>query len=877
MRKQLRKFYGPKLQIKNLLCRVCYPGMVLLLHSNFLMAQKTTIIDSSNKHFQKVVAGAEYEKSGLHQLLWGKDYRKEWTTPVVVPVLNLDSAYGGLTPVSQVSEGQTKSLQLKDAAGRVYVLRGVNKTYLGALPEIVQGTFVETLANDQIATNHPYAALTVPSMSAAAGVYHTNPKYYLVPQSSRLGQFNKTFANTICMLEERPDETQIKNPGFGTPENIVSSETMRLKILENNNHLVDQNGYLKARLFDMVIGDWSRHKDNWRWAQFENVGTTTYKPVPKDRDQTWAKFEGGLLRLIVRIGGYKELQSFEEEIKNIKWYNYPAHGIDKRFTNALPLQVWIDTARALQKYLSDAEIEKAVAQMPPEIFALSGKETITTLKGRRNHLVDWARDYYYFLAKDVEIPGTSENEIFEVQRVDDFSTTVQVYPMNKNGVKGIKPIFSRNFLHAETKQLRLYGINGNDVFKIDGKANEGLTVSVFGGIGKDSLIDRSAVGGMSHKTKFYDNPGNNVITSTETNVTLKKDTSINRYEYEVFKFDSRGVRPIFYYSSFYRFYTGIGYTFISDRAKGGNYRQKHSIGINYSIIENSFSPYFKSSFRQLIARWNLNVNLGYDQVRRLNYFGTGNETEVIKNDIAFYWMRTKTLYAGVGIDKTFGNKHSIAFDILYNATKVRDYQDGYTSKTSNSVDPSVFSWKHFIGPQFTYAYINTNDKVIPTKGIIFRAAASYVNNITTSNRSVTKASSSLNLYLPLYKAFSLASKTGAATLWGNPEFYQLNTIGGFYTLRGYWGYRFYGTRSVFNQTELRWLPNVRGRAFSGRIGLLAFYDQGRVWAENELSNKWHSGYGGGLILVPFNKVSITVTQSFSVEGRRTNVRLGRLF
>ncbi|MES2881983.1 MAG: hypothetical protein V4676_07540, partial [Bacteroidota bacterium] len=499
------------------------------------MAQKTSIIDSSSKYFQKVVAGAEYERSGLHQLLWGKDYRKEWTTAVIVPVLNLDSAYGGLTTITEVSEGQTKSLQLMDAEGRVYVLRTVNKTYLGALPQIVQGTFVETLANDQIATNHPYAALSVPSMSAAAGVYHTNPKYYLVPQSQRLGRFNETFANTICLLEERPDETQIQNPGFGEPNNIVSSERMREKILEKNNHVLDQNAYLKARLFDMVIGDWSRHKDNWRWAQFENEGTTTYKPVPKDRDQTWAKFEGGLLRLIVRIGGFKELQSFEEEIKNIKWYNYPAHGIDKRFTNALPLQVWIDTARALQKYLSDAEIERAVAQMPPEIFALSGKETIKILKGRRSHLVDWAREYYYFLAKDVEIPGTDENEIFEVHRVDDFSTVVQVYATNKNGVKKNKPIFTRNFLHSETKELRLYGIDGNDVFKIDGNANEGIIVRVIGGIGKDSLIDLSAVGGMSHKTKFYDNPGNKIITSAETKVSLKKDTSINRYEYEVFK------------------------------------------------------------------------------------------------------------------------------------------------------------------------------------------------------------------------------------------------------------------------------------------------------------------------------------------------------
>ena len=498
------KCYGYSKRRKHLRWAMCFTVIICLLPSTFLVAQKTRVIDSSNKHYHIVVAGAEYERSGLHQTLWGKDYRTEWTTPVTVPVLNLDSAYGGLTPIKQGGGRQTKSLQMQDVNGRVYVLRSVNKTYLGALPEIVQGTFIETLANDQIATNHPYAALAVPSMAGTAGVYHTNPKYYLVPYSRRLGEFNSTFANTLCLLEERPDGTQVEKTSFGNPEDIVSSEKMMEKILEENDNILDQNAYIKTRLFDMVLGDWGRHKDNWRWAKFDEGGTKIYKPVAKDRDQTWAKFEGALLRLITRIGGFKELQSFDENVKSIKWYNYPAHGIDKRFTNALPLQVWIDSARALQSYLTDEVIEEAVKQMPPEIFAVSGRETIEKLKGRRSHLVVWATEYYYFLAKDVEIPGSNENEIFEVNRLSDSSTLVEVYRINKEGERKKKPVFSRTFLHNETRELRLYGIAGNDVFTIDGNTNKSITVRVIGGIGKDSLIDRSAVGGWGHKTKFYD-------------------------------------------------------------------------------------------------------------------------------------------------------------------------------------------------------------------------------------------------------------------------------------------------------------------------------------------------------------------------------------
>jgi len=35
---------------------------------------------------------------------------------------------------------------------------------------------------------------------------------------------------------------------------------------ESNRHTVDQYQYLKSRLFDMLISDWDRHEDNWRWG-----------------------------------------------------------------------------------------------------------------------------------------------------------------------------------------------------------------------------------------------------------------------------------------------------------------------------------------------------------------------------------------------------------------------------------------------------------------------------------------------------------------------------------------------------------------------------------------------------------------------------------
>ncbi len=112
-------------------------------------------------------------------------------------------------------------------------------------------------------------------------------------------------------------------------------------------------------------------------------------------------------------------------------------------------------------------IEKSMQQLPPEIFAISGKELIAKLKVRRDHLIDYAKEYYYFLAKQVEITGSKQREYFYVNTSDDGKTTVKVFRIDSTGKKSDTAFYSRNFNPAETKEIRLYGIDGEDVYIIN--------------------------------------------------------------------------------------------------------------------------------------------------------------------------------------------------------------------------------------------------------------------------------------------------------------------------------------------------------------------------------------------------------------------------
>jgi hypothetical protein len=59
-------------------------------------------------------------------------------------VVNLDTLAGGLIPYQSGGGRQSKSLRLKERDGREYVLRSVDKSFGKALPEIYQGTFIES-------------------------------------------------------------------------------------------------------------------------------------------------------------------------------------------------------------------------------------------------------------------------------------------------------------------------------------------------------------------------------------------------------------------------------------------------------------------------------------------------------------------------------------------------------------------------------------------------------------------------------------------------------------------------------------------------------------------------------------------------------------
>jgi hypothetical protein len=821
-----------------------------------------------------VIPGKQYGKSGLHNFLFGKHYRKEWTTPVTVPIINLDSAYGGLTPTEQGGGRQTRTLRLKTATGKQYVLRSIDKSFGAALPEELRGSFIEGIANDQVSIAHPFAAITVPVMAEAAGIFHTKPKIVFVPASSRLGSFSKDFANTLCLFEERPANDQQDAPNFGNSKEVVSTDKMFEKLFSDNHHRVDQVAFVKARLFDIFLGDWGRHEDQWRWATFDSGSYTIYKPIPRDRDQAYTMFDGLVPHIATSPEDVEHLRSFDYKITNIKKYNFPARYLDRQLTNEIPVETWLALAKGMQASLTDAVIEKGIQQMPPELFSISGNELIAKLKQRRADLADYAGKYYKFLNKEVEIVGTKEADVFEVAHLNDNETNIKVYNYDKSGNRADVPFFSRTFMEDDTKEIRLFGLDGADVFTVKGDA-KGIALRIIGSKGSDVLNSEGLQGG--NKVKFYDNAEHTISNTRAVKLHQSSDTAVNLYNYRKYKANSGNVIKSPSYNNMDELFVSFGYIYTKQHWRKEPFAWQQVARVNYSIMQTSFSADYHGFFNQVIGKWSVLLNGRWDAESQPNYFGSGNNTKRVNTTPRYYRVQANEGYGSIGLNRLFLKNNSITFSVFYNTVKVLNDKKKFISDVVPSSDPTLFNRKNFGGAEVTYLFDKTNSRVVPTKGLTFLASGAYTQNLKQTNRDFTRFSSSATAYIPLVSRFSLALRAGGSTTSGETEFYQLPWLGGGQNLKGFRRQRFYGKTTFFNSNELRWITDVRGLLMNGKIGLIGFVDEGRVWQPNENSNKWHVGYGGGLLIAPFNKFSLTVFYGTSEDGGVVHFRFGKAF
>lgn len=342
---------------------------ILSLAATLVRAQSITRYDSI-----EIKVHPSYDKvSGIHRWLFGENFRKDWAMPTRLPVLHLSQLHGGLHPLRQGGGMESKSLRLADPTGKEWVLRSVEKTPDKLLPENLQGTFAVDWVGDEFSGQHPYSALIVPPLADAAGVPHANPIIGIVAADTALGKYNKAFTGIVCLLEEREPT--------GKSDNTIEMEHTLIKNYDNR---YDARGFLRARLLDLLVGDWDRHEDQWRWTPNKDGKRRMYIAVPRDRDQVFHVNQGVFPTLAALPWIDPTLQNFTRDIPRIRYAIYKTRFM-KRFPDSqFSYDEWMQITNDFVKAETDDVLEAGLKRLPAESYKLRHNELLKILKKRRD-------------------------------------------------------------------------------------------------------------------------------------------------------------------------------------------------------------------------------------------------------------------------------------------------------------------------------------------------------------------------------------------------------------------------------------------------------------------------------------------------------------
>lgn len=853
------------------LSRLCpWVVVVALVTPELLAAQATP--PSRSPARQAVVAGDHYAAGWLHRLLLGSHYRDLWATPLDVEVLDLSRFAGGLTPTGCGGRRQTKVLRLLGKDGRQYVFRSVDKDPTLALPPELRATFAKALVQDQISSAHPGAPLVVAPLLDAAGVLHVEPRIALLPDDPRLNGFECVKPGfKLGMIEERPTEPPDNDVAFAGAVELASTKKLFEHLEHTPRNRVDSRAYLAARLMDVLIGDWDRHQDQWRWARFDSGDVHWWRPIPRDRDQAFARLDGVLLYF---TGYYwPELVGFGDDYPSIWRLTLAGEVPDRRLLVDLEKPVWDSIARTLQARLTDSVIDAAVRRLPQEYFSKSGPALIRALQRRRNHLPQISDRYYALVSGVVDVHATDERDVGVVERLGGGRVSVR---LSADGAAA--PYYRRTFDGRETEEIRVYLHGGDDRLVVRGPAasGRGPFVRVIGGGGDDELMDSSRVGG----TKFYDDRGNDRFVRGA-------GTSVSRAHYEEPPRDTSTLGRPRDWGSRWMPLTWISYSpdfgvFVGAGADGTGYDFRRlpynshvRVRAGYATGAQTYRAEFTGEFRGIVPPVTVRLRLRASGIDVLRFYDFGNETPGT-GSTDFHKVKQQQYLVAPALE--FSLSHAATFSLGPVFKFSHTNLEGGT--LINATRPYGVDDLGQIGAAADFHVDSRDHPRAARRGVTFRFGGTYypkaLDVASSFGEGHAEASSYLTARLPLRP--TLALRVAGRKVWGTYPFHEAAFVGGDSTVRGFVEHRFSGDAALYGNVELRLSIARFYLLVPGQLGVFGLGDAGRVYLSGETSDRWHAAAGGGLwlsFLSPDNTLSVAAAHS--VEGTRWYVKAGLAF
>lgn len=802
-----------------------------------------------------VVPGARYRAGGLHRALAGSGYRDLWIAPLRVPVASLATLAGGLTPVELGGGTTTQTLHLRGADGRRYVFRSVDKIPRDLLEDL-EGTPAEAIIQDQMSSFNPSGALVVPRLLDAVGVLHPTPQLMVVPDDPALGEFRAQFAGLLVLFEERPDDLPDGRAGFAGSTRIVQTDDLFEEMEDDPSNRLAADELLRGRLIDLLLGDRDRSVNNHLWARFERGDGYLWRPVPRDRDQAFVRFDGLLKSLARRYDS--RLVSFADRYSDTEAVSRNAWDVDRRLLVGMDRATWDATVRAVRDALTDQVIHEAIGGMPAEHRRIVGDELESALRLRRDALPQVAEEFYEIVFRYADVSATKADEDVRVDRGADGSVRVSIAERGA----GRAPYYDRTFFPDETREIRLYLGDGDDHTTVAGPRSP-IRVRIVGQGGADEIESADGSG-----VTFYDGGNRSVVRGDgidheesdperpfawfEEHYDL--DWGGNTLSLPVVSYDpDRGLVPTLLVQSTRFGFARLPYSSRLDLSAGW------SIGHEAPLVHARFLG------RDRVAGADLILDARYSGIDVLNFFGFGNETPYAGGR-SFYKVEQEQLTLMAALGAGDGETWALSAGPVFKWVET----DTTDANLLSQAPPVGAGSQAQVGLRLAGSASQVDRAGMPTRGLRAEGGLDVFPGVADLEDAFVRGAVEVDGYWsPFGPNLTLAARLGGAKVWGTYPYYEAAFLGGSGSLRGQPEERFAGDAMLYGGLELRTFLARITLLLPMDVGVFGLFDGGRTWVEDESSGAWHRGAGGGLWFAPLRRSTAVHIAWAQSEGRRS--------
>jgi hypothetical protein len=514
-------------------------------------------------------------------------------------------------------------------------------------------------------------------------------------------------------------------------------------------------------------------------------------------------------------------------------------------------------------------------QQPKEIQGFRAGEIAETLKEKRKYFMKDMMEYYRFISREVNIIGSNQRELFLIDKKDDGKIEVTVNKISKQENLSSE-MYHRLFDPKVTKELRIYGLEDNDSFVVKGNSSP-IKIRIVGGPGKDHFANQSTGG----RTLVYDvSFEENNFSGNDEGVRkiISADPQNNMYNRLFYRYSFINPGFAFGYNIDDGLFLGYQLEVLKQGFRKDPYSSRHFIKAIKAVGTASYNFIYEGDFVKAIGNSDLLLRANVKApINVTNFFGLGNDTKFDKTKpgkIQYYRARYDMVDFSALLRRQLQSwmrvTYGPAFQYFHLEQKENIGKFISTPGVSGLNPATLYDKKSFAGAQVGLDINSKNSQAMPTRGFVLDGGVRSLFGLNGNSNNVTQVHTDMRLFASFKTKATLvyAFRLGVGHNFGKFEFPQAQYLGGTENLRGYRRDRFAGRTMFYNNSEIRLkIADFKTYLFPGSFGVFVFNDVGRVWADDQKSQDWHVGNGGGIWLSPIRRFVITAAFTRSKEEK----------